>query len=107
MSSQKNHFLFELYQVKAGLYIFIFKKSKYTLMTPKHYTMPNKNSNRISPREVQVLMLLREGNSRKMIAAQLALQNETINSYLKTIYRKLNVNNSIGAIRAAERESIV
>jgi DNA-binding NarL/FixJ family response regulator len=54
---------------------------------------------KISHREQQVLSLLAEGNSRKMIAAELNLKNETIHSYFKNIYRKLEVNSATQALR--------
>jgi DNA-binding NarL/FixJ family response regulator len=63
-----------------------------------HYKTP-----KISPRERQVLLLLAEGNSRKMIAGELNLKNETVNSYFKNIYRKLEVNSATQAIRHIER----
>jgi DNA-binding NarL/FixJ family response regulator len=54
---------------------------------------------KISRREQQILSLLQEGNSRKMIAAELELKGETVNSYFKNIYRKLEVNSATQALR--------
>jgi DNA-binding NarL/FixJ family response regulator len=54
---------------------------------------------KISRREQQILSLLQEGNSRKMIAAELDLKGETVNSYFKNIYRKLEVNSATQALR--------
>jgi DNA-binding NarL/FixJ family response regulator len=63
-----------------------------------HYKAP-----KISRRESQILDLLAQGNSRKMIAAELALKDETIHSYFKNIYRKLNVNSATQALFVAKQ----
>jgi DNA-binding NarL/FixJ family response regulator len=55
----------------------------------------------LTNRETEVLQKMVEGNSRKMIAASLYLQVETINSYMKEIYRKLHVNSAPEAVREA------
>jgi DNA-binding NarL/FixJ family response regulator len=68
-----------------------------------HYTTAPK----ISPREKQVLSLLAEGNSRKMIASELDLKNETVHGYLKNIYRKLNVNSATQAVRKTYTHDIL
>jgi DNA-binding NarL/FixJ family response regulator len=66
-----------------------------------HYKTPQ-----ISPREKEVLSLLKEGNSRKMIASELDLKNETINSYFKNIYRKLSVHSATQALRKMQKSPI-
>jgi DNA-binding NarL/FixJ family response regulator len=49
----------------------------------------------LSPRELQVLRLVAEGNSSKEIATVLALSEQTVRSYRKTLMRKLHVNNAV------------
>ncbi len=55
----------------------------------------------LTHREIEVLQKMVEGNSRKMIATHLTLQLETVNSYIKEIYRKLHVNSAPEAVREA------
>ena len=49
----------------------------------------------LSPRELQVLRLVAEGNSSKEIATVLVLSEQTVRSYRKTLMRKLHVNNAV------------
>ncbi len=56
------------------------------------YFKPHKKNNPLSDRETQVLQLLAEGNSYKMIADKLFLSFHTVNSHAKHIYEKLHVS---------------
>src|SRR5580658_6237013 len=49
-------------------------------------------SNRLSIREEQILVLLSKGYSNKMIADKLGLSIDTVCSHLKHIFRKMHVN---------------
>jgi DNA-binding NarL/FixJ family response regulator len=62
-----------------------------------------KKQEKLSPREIEVLSLLQQGNNRKMIAEQLQIKYNTVHSYCKSIYRKLNVNSVTGAIHEMEK----
>ncbi len=55
----------------------------------------------LSPREVQVLRLVAEGNTSKQIAVILDLQEQTVRSYRKTMMKKLGVNNVAGLTQIA------
>jgi DNA-binding NarL/FixJ family response regulator len=55
----------------------------------------------LTPRERDVLDLLAQGFAYKEIARRLGLSGETVNSYVKTIYRKLNVHSAVEAARFA------
>jgi DNA-binding NarL/FixJ family response regulator len=55
----------------------------------------------LSPRELQVLRLIAEGNTSKDIAAVLNLGLQTIRSYRKTLMKKLHVNNVAGLTQLA------
>lgn len=55
----------------------------------------------LSPRELQVLRLVAEGNSSKEIATVLALSEQTVRSYRKTLMRKLHVNNAVNLTQLA------
>jgi DNA-binding NarL/FixJ family response regulator len=46
----------------------------------------------LSPRETELLTLLAKGYSNKEIAGKLSLTLETIQSYLKSVYRKMHVH---------------
>jgi len=61
----------------------------------------------LSSREQEVLQLLIEGSSTKMIAAQLNIAFDTAGSHLKNIYHKLHVNCGKEAIAKALKERII
>jgi DNA-binding NarL/FixJ family response regulator len=52
---------------------------------------------RLSPRETEVLALVAKGYSNKEIADKLPLTLETIQSYLKNVYRKMHVHSRAAA----------
>jgi DNA-binding NarL/FixJ family response regulator len=60
-----------------------------------------------SIREKEVLALLCKGNSYKMIASELQLSFETIRSYIKKIYEKLQVHSATEAVSKAIHERLV
>lgn len=55
----------------------------------------------LTKREKEILNLIREGNSSKMIADILAISVHTVNRHRQNIIEKLSVGNSIEAITAA------
>ncbi len=56
------------------------------------YFKPQKKDNPLSQRETQVLELLAEGLSYKMVADKLFLSFNTVNTHIKHIYEKLHVS---------------
>lgn len=58
-------------------------------------------------REKDILALLCKGNSYKMIAAALHLSFETIRSYIKKIYEKLQVHSATEAVIKAINEKLI
>ncbi len=60
----------------------------------------------LSQRESQVLGLLVEGLSNRLIAAQLVVGEETVKTHLRSIYRKLGVNDRAHAIATVLRQGI-
>jgi DNA-binding NarL/FixJ family response regulator len=60
-----------------------------------------------SIREKEILTLLCKGNSYKMIASELRLSFETIRSYIKKIYEKLQVHSATEAVSKAINEKLV
>lgn len=67
-----------------------------------------KSSNpNLSPREQEILALLCQGKSYKMIADALHLSKGTVHSHLKKIYKKLEVNSMTEAVAKAHQEKLV
>jgi DNA-binding NarL/FixJ family response regulator len=60
----------------------------------------------LSQRESEVLSLLVDGLSNRMIATQLVVGEETVKTHLRSIYRKLGVNDRAQAIAAAIRQGM-
>lgn len=48
--------------------------------------------NRLSPRELQILRRLAEGDSYKAIAQRFGIKVQTVNDHIKNLYRKLEVH---------------
>jgi len=61
----------------------------------------------LSEREKEVLKLLADGNSYKMIAGKLAVTYFTVNAHLKKIYEKLQVHSASEAVAMALRQKLV
>lgn len=70
-------------------------------------TAPKKETINLTPKEKQVLTLLAEGNSYKMIADILGNSYFTVNAHIKKIYEKLHVNSASEAVSKAIRNKIV
>jgi len=56
---------------------------------------------KLSPREQQVLRLIADGKTSKDVAVLLALGEQTVRSYRKTLMKKLGVNNIAGLTQMA------
>ena len=61
----------------------------------------------LTHRESEVLALAVAGLSKRAIAGRLVVGEETVKSHLRSIYRKLQVNDRAGAVAVALREGIV
>lgn len=61
----------------------------------------------LSEREKQVLQLLVNGYSYKMIASEMFIAIDTVRSHIKKIYEKLHVNSKSEAVAKAFRNKIV
>jgi DNA-binding NarL/FixJ family response regulator len=59
---------------------------------------PGNEMNKLTIREQEVLQLLSSGNSYKMIASQCSISIETVRTYIKRIYEKLQVHSATEAI---------
>ncbi|MCF8204320.1 MAG: helix-turn-helix transcriptional regulator [Methylotenera sp.] len=57
----------------------------------------------LSKREAEVLTLLSRGCTSSEVAGMLRIQSVTVNDHIKSIYRKLGVNNRAGAVVLASK----
>lgn len=60
-------------------------------------TRPKRRDDGLTPREVEILLLVARGASNKDIAAQLFLSEKTVRNHVERTYAKLGVNNRVGA----------
>ena len=77
-----------------------------TVDNPLAYGAPNALS-RLSNREVQVLRLVGKGHSNKVIAHELFLSENTIETHLRRIYEKLGTHNRTQAAALAREEGAI
>ena len=61
----------------------------------------------LSPRELEVLRLLSQGESSRNIATLLHISTTTVNNHVQHILKKLNARNRLEAIRRAEHAGII
>ena len=61
----------------------------------------------LSQREKEVLQLLVNGYSYKMIAGEMFIAIDTVRSHIKKIYEKLHVNSKSEAVAKAFRDNII
>ena len=61
----------------------------------------------LSPRELQVLQLIAEGNTTRSIAEQLSLTVKTAESYRTGLMAKLDIHETAGLVRYAVRRGLV
>jgi DNA-binding NarL/FixJ family response regulator len=66
-----------------------------------------RQSNALSDREVAVLQSLSNGNSTKDTAQEMHLSEETIKTYLKQVFRKLQVRDRTEAVAEAFRRGLI
>ncbi len=61
----------------------------------------------LTPREVQVLQLIRDGYKNKQIADQLSISENTVNFHIKNIVDKLGANDRTHAVTIAARRGLL
>jgi DNA-binding NarL/FixJ family response regulator len=76
------------------------------LVNNKH-NKARKNSFELTTREQEILKLLVQGLSYKMIAVQCNISYPTVNSHISHIYEKLHVSSAVEAVTKAMNEGIV
>lgn len=77
------------------------------LKTFRHAPHPKKQTYGITEREQQILQLLTQGFTYRMIGAQCTISVETVRRHLKNIYQKLHVQCGTEAVAKALRERII
>ena len=77
------------------------------LSRSKNALQKNNHIQKLSNREKQILHLIAQGLSSKAIAIELDISAHTVNSYHKTIYRKLDVKSKIQALVTAKSLGII
>lgn len=65
------------------------------------------NPYQLTPREKEILTLLSQGNSYKIIAAQSEISLDTVRTHIKKIYEKLRVHSQTEAVSKAINEKLV
>lgn len=69
--------------------------------------MDEKESVKLTRREVEVLTLVIEGNSSKQVAEHLYVSKRTVDFHLANIYNKLKVKNRVQAYREATKRGLL
>src|SRR5687767_6096502 len=68
---------------------------------------PAQHQYNFTKREQEILTLLCKGNSYKMIASELDIAFETVRSYIKKLYEKLQVHSATEAVSKAINEKLI
>lgn len=68
---------------------------------------PSGNAYQLTARETQILTLLSQGNSYKLIGAQADISIDTVRTHIKRIYEKLQVHSQTEAVSKAIQEKLV
>ena len=63
--------------------------------------------NSLSPREIDVLTLVAQGNANKLIAEQLAVSEDTVKAHIRNILSKLGANDRTHAVTIALKRGII
>jgi DNA-binding NarL/FixJ family response regulator len=79
---------------------------KVLMMVPRAAS-PDKEKHNLSDKENGILQLLVNGNSYKMIAAELGISLDTVRFHIKKIYDKLHVHSATEAVSKALRDRLV
>jgi DNA-binding NarL/FixJ family response regulator len=98
-STDKDELLQVIRNVSAG--------RKYIPSDVATYVAESMGKEDLSPRELEVLELIREGNKNKQIADQLAIAETTVNFHIKNIVDKLQANDRTHAVTIALRRGLL
>jgi DNA-binding NarL/FixJ family response regulator len=65
------------------------------------------NKSALTSREIQILTLLAEGQSNKVIAGSLTIAEDTVKQHLKSLYEKLGATDRAHAVAIALRQRLI
>jgi DNA-binding NarL/FixJ family response regulator len=83
-------------------------KSLKLLRDPKQAEAKSGSDNfQLTPREIEVLEQLSQGLEYKEIAANFFISPSTVRKHIENIYRKLQVNNKMRAVKKATRHGLI
>ena len=72
-----------------------------------HFFREDDEAEQLSPRQTEMLQLLAKGYTVPKVGELLGIKKSTAQSYVKEIYRKLNINSRAEATHAAVRRGLV
>jgi DNA-binding NarL/FixJ family response regulator len=68
---------------------------------------PNRSSDTLSAREIEVLQLIAGGSANKQIAADLTISESTVKTHVANIFQKLDVSHRTEAVTQALQRGII
>jgi DNA-binding NarL/FixJ family response regulator len=74
---------------------------------PAQEQLPDKNTEGLSEREMEVLRLVAQGYLNKEIAYKLGISPHTVGSHVKNLYLKLSVHTKVQVVRVAQERGLV
>lgn len=74
-------------------------------VTPDQPTRPERTKVELTPREAEVLALLRQGLANKQIARSLGISQATVKAHLTSVFQRIGVTDRVQAAVWAERQA--
>ena len=71
------------------------------------YSPPERTLSQLSPRELQVLMMILDGQRSQDISDALCLSPKTVSTYRQRLYEKLGVDSDVGLTKLAYRHGLL
>ena len=75
--------------------------------TPNEEAFDGPMGGSLTARQQEILALLADGMQNKLIADALGISEGTVKQHLKSIYKRLQVQNRTQAVRAAQRMGLI
>lgn len=85
----------------------IIRRFVLSLLSAKQRPLHTNNIAILKYREVEILKILAEGGSDKIIARQIGITEHGVRYHLKNIYRKLSVNDRVSALMKASTQGLI
>jgi DNA-binding NarL/FixJ family response regulator len=104
------------YVTKSAPVATVLAAIRHAAVAPTSFTAPglqtalarrSTNGSLLSPRERQVLLLMRDGSSLPAIASHLQVSEATVKTYVSRLYSKLRVNNRAQALMVAVNQGLL